>query len=281
MLRAVLVSPEDDAPRMVYADWLDENGQEVRAEFIRVQIKLAALPKWVNDLSAEDIYGLAPLSGDSPSRIAFERREALERRQQELWLPGAYGAHSHPIGPGVTAVLSPIFPGRLPSDRVAVYRRGFVDLIECPLAAFLGGPCRSCDGGFVWDVYDSDRNPPGRREVHCSICKGVGRVPGLATSLFTTHPITEVHLAGREPLHHGDEWSWWDIDPDTRFPESVDSHPQSNLPRALFTRLPKAPTRDGDHKRYPSPGDAHAALSLACVSYGRFFAGLHVNPNLE
>lgn len=41
LLRAVADSPDDDTPRLVYADWLDENGDPARAEFIRVQIELA------------------------------------------------------------------------------------------------------------------------------------------------------------------------------------------------------------------------------------------------
>jgi uncharacterized protein (TIGR02996 family) len=41
LLKAVIAEPEDDAPRLIYADWLEENGQEARAEFIRVQIELA------------------------------------------------------------------------------------------------------------------------------------------------------------------------------------------------------------------------------------------------
>ncbi len=32
--------PDDDGPRLVYADWLEEHGQCERAEFIRVQIEL-------------------------------------------------------------------------------------------------------------------------------------------------------------------------------------------------------------------------------------------------
>ena len=32
--------PDDDTPRMVYADWLDDHGQPERAEFIRVQVEL-------------------------------------------------------------------------------------------------------------------------------------------------------------------------------------------------------------------------------------------------
>ena len=40
---AILADPDDDTVRLAYADWLDENGQSERAEFIRVQIELARL----------------------------------------------------------------------------------------------------------------------------------------------------------------------------------------------------------------------------------------------
>lgn len=37
----ILAAPDDDAPRLVYADWLDEQGDADRAEFIRLQVRLA------------------------------------------------------------------------------------------------------------------------------------------------------------------------------------------------------------------------------------------------
>jgi uncharacterized protein (TIGR02996 family) len=45
LMRAILDNPDDDLPRLAYADWLDETGDATdrdRAEFIRVQIELAA-----------------------------------------------------------------------------------------------------------------------------------------------------------------------------------------------------------------------------------------------
>lgn len=42
LLAAIIANPDDDTPRLVYADWLDENGQPERAEFIRVQIEVAS-----------------------------------------------------------------------------------------------------------------------------------------------------------------------------------------------------------------------------------------------
>ena len=52
-LAAIRENPEDDTPRLVYADWLDDNGDRDRAEFIRVQIELARLRE--DDVRAFDL----------------------------------------------------------------------------------------------------------------------------------------------------------------------------------------------------------------------------------
>src|SRR5262245_11304094 len=79
LLAAVYADPHDDAPRLVYADWLDENGDPERAEFIRVQIALA---------NARD---------DDPRRPALAKREKqllkahgkVWRGSGDPWLRGA------------------------------------------------------------------------------------------------------------------------------------------------------------------------------------------------
>jgi uncharacterized protein (TIGR02996 family) len=43
-LQAILAAPDDDTPRLVFADWLDEQGDDARSEFIRAQCRLARLP---------------------------------------------------------------------------------------------------------------------------------------------------------------------------------------------------------------------------------------------
>ena len=40
-IHSIREAPDDDAPRLVYADWLEDNGDPQRAEFIRVQCELA------------------------------------------------------------------------------------------------------------------------------------------------------------------------------------------------------------------------------------------------
>lgn len=42
-LQAIIEAPDDDAPRLIYADWLEDRG-DPRGTFIRVQCMLATLP---------------------------------------------------------------------------------------------------------------------------------------------------------------------------------------------------------------------------------------------
>jgi len=68
-LRAIYDKPEDDAPRRSYADWLHEHGDADRAEFIRLQIKLA------------------PLDLDDPRRPTLKDREVeLMAAHRAEWL---------------------------------------------------------------------------------------------------------------------------------------------------------------------------------------------------
>ncbi|AMV29996.1 hypothetical protein VT84_36725 [Gemmata sp. SH-PL17] len=45
LLAAILAQPDEDTPRLIYADWLDENGEPDRAEFIRLQCRLPHLSR--------------------------------------------------------------------------------------------------------------------------------------------------------------------------------------------------------------------------------------------
>lgn len=46
LLRAICDCPDDDTPRLIYADFLEEAGDAVRAAFIRAQVELARTPLW-------------------------------------------------------------------------------------------------------------------------------------------------------------------------------------------------------------------------------------------
>jgi len=42
-IAAIANAPDDETPRLVFADWLEDNGDPERAEFIRLQCRLAAM----------------------------------------------------------------------------------------------------------------------------------------------------------------------------------------------------------------------------------------------
>lgn len=46
LLRAICENPDDDLPRLAFADWLDEYDQPGRAAFVRAQVELARTPDW-------------------------------------------------------------------------------------------------------------------------------------------------------------------------------------------------------------------------------------------
>ena len=53
LLADILASPDDDTPRLVYADWLMDNGDPLRGEFIALQCQLAREePGYTLDLRA-------------------------------------------------------------------------------------------------------------------------------------------------------------------------------------------------------------------------------------
>jgi uncharacterized protein (TIGR02996 family) len=67
-LQAIKDEPEDDTPRLVLADWLEERG-DPRSELLRIQVEMARLP-----LDAPHLRVLAP------------RQQQLLRQHADTWL---------------------------------------------------------------------------------------------------------------------------------------------------------------------------------------------------
>lgn len=83
---------DDDLPRLVYADWLDEQGRPERAEFVRVQVERARRPEW------------------DATQVALRLREAeLLKLHGEEWLaemPAIPGARWEGFRRGVVAEVA-------------------------------------------------------------------------------------------------------------------------------------------------------------------------------
>jgi uncharacterized protein (TIGR02996 family) len=118
--RAVVAEPYDDAPRLIYADWLEEHGDAERAEFVRVQCRLATL------------------DDDAPDR------PALDRRERQLWVKHR-GAWQRPL-----PTLLREFP----------FRRGFVHPnLTRNSKQFLRLTDEVLDAAPLWDVRLTVRGP--------------------------------------------------------------------------------------------------------------------------
>jgi uncharacterized protein (TIGR02996 family) len=99
LLQAILADPEDDTPRLVYADWLGETGDEDRAEFIRLQVERARLPEQ-----------------EGRAKSLWVRERTLLHEHRDRWLAG----------------LEPLL-ARGPYDVGVGFERGFVHSIELPV----------------------------------------------------------------------------------------------------------------------------------------------------
>lgn len=155
-LDAILAEPDRDDLRIIYADWLEENGQPDRCEFIRVQIEASRLEAYVDDWSHSP--GRAEDGGKAGAALATaqamrEREKELlatmidastskqrrKERAEYLWAKDALGRHLH------------VWPFE--------YRRGFIHSITIPLADWLEHGARIVRCQPVEAVRVSDKRP--------------------------------------------------------------------------------------------------------------------------
>lgn len=115
--------PEDDAVRLIFADWLEENGEGERGELIRVQCRIA-----------EHRRALAEMSFDNQrpaGMLLFSQRSFLADREYDL-----IEAHGFDWFAPLTPCLNPDnhVP---PEDMPALIRRGFAVEVRCSASDFL------------------------------------------------------------------------------------------------------------------------------------------------
>lgn len=176
LVKAIQAAPDDDLPRLVAADWLDEHRQDKRAAFIRLCCNLPRarmhaakhilqpreedcpecqeyidLFKWLrNDKLHTDGYGRLPFAEDCPDNLTREYRSDSFTREDIT-------EHDQPRAEWV-------------------WHRGFVRELECTLAQFVSVPCRDCC-------------TPGKPQCH-----GTARRPGYGLTVLPLHPVVKITL---------------------------------------------------------------------------------------
>jgi len=211
LLASILDRPEDDLPRLVFADWLDKNGEHDRSEFIRVGCELA------RSIAVEKCGECGAIRGAHAHANNCSVNTLIERHRELLgpWKPGSYGENQfkwfvdNPVG---RVLYAAEYAG-------PTIRRGFIESVRLPLAEFMGeSECPHCDHGVQWRPM-----PPDSRA--CEECggdsannkPGTGRTKGIAAALFRSQPITRVEFIGAEPYEEEempDAGFRWDGDRD-------------------------------------------------------------------
>lgn len=264
LLRRILENPVDDAPRLIIADWLEGNGQNERAEFIRVQCELGRhIEKTKADRESgqqhngpdrhkKDLENKLDLIWEylhreiAPKKVMFQFCDQLKQSTDKGW-----SVFNEPLDERKTAVFS--YP-------LSLVKRGFISEVRLTCSEFIGGQCPTCNGAG----YD-----PPYEVIGCDTCKGTGRIEGVAKALFERHPITTVVLTDKDPSQGEMLFGWRN---------RVVGNPSDYLPEKIY-RLLRSYVEDHDNwMQYESDEAALAALADACVAYGRELEGL---PALE
>lgn len=115
-LQSIRAAPADDAPRLIYADWLDEHGQPDRAEFIRVQCRLFAMQE-----------------GDANAPSLKARAEQLLASHWEEWT----GPLRSIVGPRRDRIGESWLREEYTAKALKRFQRGFVERLGLDAEDFL------------------------------------------------------------------------------------------------------------------------------------------------
>ncbi|HEX4588666.1 MAG TPA: TIGR02996 domain-containing protein [Gemmataceae bacterium] len=185
-LRAIIADPNADGPRLVYADWLEDCGDTARAEFIRIQCALAAMP--------ENERQYHPLA---------ERAQALEGTHREQWLQPLREALGH-SGDGSRIWLGFLRLNPTKTLINANFRRGFAEYVHVETAAFLAHASKLVGATplrtLVLEPADFDRSAEHWDAL--TRCPELGRLTGIHVRTLGVGPdemrrFTEIpHVQG-------------------------------------------------------------------------------------
>lgn len=263
LLAAILAAPNDDLPRLIAADWLDENGEPERAEFIRYQIMKPQKPKgggWGCECSSPDAR--PPCS--KCEKLTDEELAESDDKDSELrnWNRVWGNACAKCVNFESKSLVD------VEGVKVEIIeRRGFPDEIRCTLADWVGRVCPKSP--LNPDLLRGAKCLPG-----CETCHGTGRLPGIAGWVCGQWPVTKVVLTDCEPMIGSnsamDNYVWWRLVSDRHGPVVIDSQ--------LWECLRGARIFGGGRptvlKWYMGRENALTALSDAAIRYGRRLAGL-------
>lgn len=132
LLAAIRHAPDDDAPRLIAADWWQERGEDARAEFVRIQVELARCPKCKGTGSRPNP---ATVGDGTQARTVMccsgRMSKALRKRERELLtLTNRWAWAGQPLG-DLNNQVRPEYHTEDPSGFMWDFHRGFIESVAC------------------------------------------------------------------------------------------------------------------------------------------------------
>jgi uncharacterized protein (TIGR02996 family) len=260
-LAKIVAHPDDDLPRLVYADWLEEHGQPARAEFIRTEVRMHELCR---ARGPRAVSGCDHLLSEQSIDSDCEYCALGAARDHYYYAVGRGYWTDTPVSHGV--LWSAAVQDALGSLGGVAYERGFPVSVWTTSSALLvrGAAARLVRAAPIAEVWCSNKHP---------------------TALISQSTLAGAAHAAVNAIPH----AWWygglprpyAFIRDTSHSESSASH----LPLGVFACLVGGERtvetfrqggvrRQGGIRIYASMSQAQTAAARAWTRYGRRLAKL-------
>ncbi len=273
-LRCIIDRPDEDGPRLVYADWLEEDGDSDFAEFIRVSIELAGIGShntWStlgDSVTPRDPFQKplcecvwCSLSRRSAALLAIHSRTWAEPVTRLLpKCPACRGTRDSRYAGTATFNDLPCgvckATGHDPAYSIA-FDRGFAYPIG-PLAGLWGETCERC--------YGTGHASLTRMETDCADCIK-GHRPGILDAICRIAPLTTCGVGDRDSsFGRHNTFGWWN---------NGENDEPDDIPRAIWDKLTGFESNSyATCKLYSTAALAQSALVTALIDAVRERNGL-------
>jgi uncharacterized protein (TIGR02996 family) len=262
LIRAILLHPDEDAPRLILADWLDEHNATVKCRFcggLGGELDGYGKNAWVPCGHCDR----GEVSNGNSNRATFIRSQINKVGPEPGWAVRYFAG-----------TLVPELGTLAQYVRFDDFDRGFLCNIELPTAVFLGEPCIGCNGDGWYEAPHTTNWTP------CPSCGGIDRPNyskgGLgypldfARKLFASHPITRIRLSGMLPIEFDGKFHFMKLRHEPENPWFV----PGLIYNCIENPRSQTPLAGVQLKEFPSKKEARAALDRAVLKFGRQLAGL-------
>ncbi len=291
-IRSICLSPEDDAPRGVFADWLDEHAGDAECDNCHgygQKREFYGPDDNYDSMECHPCFGTGRISNGFAERAEFIRTQLEAERLDRIVTSGIYTPGPPSNAPDTSKEFARLCELRKRERELLLRHRDawFRPPVEGLVSVVWNHPAvewmrpedvEGTAAGSGEDVWSATFRRGFVDQVECS----TKNFTGACGWMFERHPITRVRLSDRIPYDaHGEMKPIW-VDVGKSIRGGRDN--PMDLPSELFEIICRDPKSHDPHGRrplgywvdleYDTREEAYKALSDACVLLGRSRAGI-------